>query len=856
MNQKRVFSQSMSCAVLAIFLILVTRGSLAQSEDIASPVQLSPALDATFEVGSVLNFVWAEYPNAIDYDMFVYSLDNREIVHRESNVDLSECVNGECAISVVSTTNIVAGKFDWRIAARTPQGRTSFSRLGFEITNMGPSVPVLVSPSNNMVFNRTDEVVLSWEVSPDAESYSLDVYNKSIGQTEFRLSLFPADDCLLTQCSLSLPADATANFGNHIWRVAARNELGVKSSYAGAEFAVHPVTPAEPSPIAPLESIVLGDYDDLSISWEHVEGVEAYDLLLWSRETANIDYRQRKIDPVSSCISGVCEHNVPRTSLPSLTGDYVWRVASKSGQARSSFSHTQFSLKSRSAPNIVYLMADDLGYADLNATDMPRSYALAQAIGIELPFFTYQNCAPTRTALMTGNRASRLNITGVDPPPSYRGVPVEQVMISERLQAAGYQTGVFGKWHLGLELNQSPLFNGFDEFVGFSHGWINYYGMAPDGMPYPDGTLGHDHHSAHDFQRSGAPSYEAEYSTFIFRDAAIDFINRSSENPSPYFLYVPFNAPHGPFSAPKEYVLPLQERFDVTDGQMNLLYEYAKGVLGKPVGLKQPDGSDYSFSLHRKLDLLLYFAAVRALDDAVADILEAVIAIGDIDNTFFMFASDNGASPSRGGFGSNAPFSKGKGSFFNGGHRVANFAVFPKKYGIEGPLMPNVWVGDLYETFAQIAKLPPPTNSISGLDSTGLLPAWLGNQAFPPRESGSNVSGTHFVLHEAKRYDSRFDDEIIYEWAAIDGNFKYVRAGTISTQNELLTSEEYLFDFVSDVPEINNLIGLPGMSQITEKMRNTFYEEGGDDMILGWHTTDKSANWSNFVPEEWGFPID
>ena len=180
------------------------------------------------------------------------------------------------------------------------------------------------------------------------------------------------------------------------------------------------------------------------------------------------------------------------------------------------YSHTKLTLKPNLPPNIVYLMADDLGFGDLNPTDMPRSYALAQEHGIQLPFFTYQNCAPTRTALMTGNRPSRLDITGVDPPPSYRGIPVEQVLVSERLQAAGYKTGIFGKWHLGLDLDQSPLFNGFNEFVGFTHGWINYYGSSPDGFPYPDGTIGHDHHGSHDFQRLGSPSYEAEYSTFGF----------------------------------------------------------------------------------------------------------------------------------------------------------------------------------------------------------------------------------------------------------------------------------------------------------------------------------------------------
>lgn len=852
MIETRISSHFFLCTALAIGLLLCLGSSFAKSGDPVAPVQISLALESSSEVGSELSLGLAGYPSALHYDPFVYSIDERETGYKALRLGSTTCVVGECPTAFDGS-----GGFDWRVAARAPEMQTPSSRFGVEITtSIGPNAPVPLSPLNNVVYNQTDEVVLSWEGTLNTDSYSLYLYNRTIGHIAFKQSVVPISHCQGLQCVLTLPANATANLGNYSWRVASRNAFGARSNFVSAAFAVHPLTPNKPVPIGPVQSLRLDEGEDLSITWEQVVDVEAYDLLIWSRGADNIVYRDSNIESEFFCEFGVCTHLVENAFLPFRTGEYIWRVAARNGQARSSFSHTQFSLLPNSTPNIVYLMADDLGYADLNVTDMPRSFALAQEYGIELPFFTYQNCAPTRTALMTGNRSSRLDITGVDPPPSYSGIPVEQVMISERLQAAGYQTGVFGKWHLGLDLNQSPLFNGFDEFVGFTHGWINSYGTAPDGMPYPDGTLGHDHHSSHDFQRFGAPSYEAGYSTFVFRDAAVDFINRSSANSAPYYVYVPFNAPHGPYSAPREYVLPLQERFDVTAAQMNLLYEYAGGVLGKPLGLKLPDGSDYSLSLHRKLDLMLYYAAVRALDDAVADILEALIVNGDIDNTFFMFASDNGASPSQGGYGSNAPYSEGKGSFKNGGHRVANFAVFPKHYGIESSPTASVWVGDLYETFAQIAELGPSSSAISGLDSTGLLPVWLDNQPLPPRRNGSGVSGTHFVMHEAKRYDSRRDDEITYEWAIIDGDFKYVRTGTISTEGVLLTTEEFLFDFIADVSESTNLMSDPTWSQLADNMRDIYNAEGGDSMVLGWHTTDKAAVWDDFVPEEWGFPTN
>ena len=853
LSAQKLITRCRAKYVVMLFLLANITFSSLVAEASDPPLQIFPEAEIIVPLGSTDDFSWEELPDAIDYDLFVYSYKERAIVFRDRRIDPSHCAEKVCQTDAVQTQALEAGRYSWRISARTIDGRTAFSRVEFTVMGQLPSIPVLVSPSANSEFTPSEQLSLTWERDPDSLGYKLYVYNLSSREIVYKIAGYSALDCAVEMCNVELPLGVISEYGSYSWRVSAFNGSG-QSDYSRSEFVVLPTLLQQPEPVSPVGSTRVEDGEDIVFTWQASEGANSYDLMVWSQDTESVIYRQTNIVGTTACEETFCEHILSETTLSLPNGDYVWHVSAIAGAKRSSFSQVQWSVEPGNPPNIVYLMADDLGFADLNPTDMPSSYAIAQQYGVTLPFFTYQNCAPTRTALMTGNRSASMGVTGVDPPPSYAGLPVDQVLISEILQDAGYRTGIFGKWHLGLDYSQSPLFNGFDEFVGFTHGWINSYGPSPDGEAYPDGTIGHGHHGSHDFQRFGVPSYESEYSTFVFRDAAIEFINSATVDDSPYFLYVPFNAPHGPYSAPREFVEPLKERFGVTKGQMNLLYEYADEVLGKPKGLAQPDGSPYSFALNKKLDLMLYYASVRALDEAVADILNSIIENGDLNNTFFMFASDNGATLSRGGFGSNAPFSEGKGSFLNGGHRVANFAIFPEQYGIQGPLETNVWVGDLYATFSQIAGLDSSINLASGIDSTGLLPALINNIALPIRVNGTFEGGTHFVVHEAKGYDSRRDDTVTYEWSVIDGSYKYVRAGEMSIEGEFLTLQEFLYDFNSDIAESANLVSNAAASSRLNAMRSIYMQEGGDAMIQGWHTTDKSADWSNGIPEEWGFP--
>jgi len=497
-------------------------------------------------------------------------------------------------------------------------------------------------------------------------------------------------------------------------------------------------------------------------------------------------------------------------------------------------------------PNIVYLMADDLGYGDLTPERMPRTYALREQLGTELKFYTMQNCASTRAALMTGKHPSDLGIVGVNSPPHFDGVQQEEILFPEILQQHGYRTAVFGKWHLGLKEEQSPLNNGFDEFLGFSHGWINYYGSQSTGLAYSDGSLGHDHHSKHDLQINGVPLYNSSYSTFLFSQASQQFIRKqaakdkegASENP--FFLYIPFNAPHGPYASPKKYAELLKDDFGIDQETFDLLHEYENEILAIP----------YDNTMDRETELrlfeLLYYGSVRAMDDAIADIYETLVATGEADNTLFMFASDNGAGVGGGGLpGDNGIFRAGKGSPYEGGHRVPNLLIWPERIPQKHQVGFNIWVGDLFRTFLAAAEIPYQNEELAS--NNILSPLLEGSQRYL-REHG----GQHIVSHISKLTVGTTDLAI---FALNNAHQKYIRAVRIDLEtDEILSTREELYDLNDDPGETNNLLNDARYGLALDRMRLKYNRFGGDEYLVEMPTT-RRGGWADFtLPQEWGFP--
>ena len=270
--------------------------------------------------------------------------------------------------------------------------------------------------------------------------------------------------------------------------------------------------------------------------------------------------------------------------------------------------------------NLVILLADDLGWADvgyhggLPAT--PSIDALA-AQGLRLErFYSSGLCTPMRAALLTGYEPARLGLAGsVVQPWSEAGLPQDVPTLAERLREAGYETALVGKWHLGHDRpEQLPRARGFEHFYGSLLGTVDYWEHTAQG--------------ALDWQRDGRPLHERGYSTELLgREAAQRILARDAERP--LFLYVAFGAPHRPLQPPS------------------------------PIPRRDAPAREYYRTVYR--------AMVESLDGEVGRILEALDEARMADDTLVLFASDNGADAR---FGDNGPLRGSKGSVFEGAIRV------------------------------------------------------------------------------------------------------------------------------------------------------------------------------------------
>ncbi len=268
--------------------------------------------------------------------------------------------------------------------------------------------------------------------------------------------------------------------------------------------------------------------------------------------------------------------------------------------------------------NIVFMIADDLGWNDVgyhgSAIKTPHIDALAKK-GVELDrYYAYPVCSPTRVAIMTGRTPIR---QGIDSPIGPNGgLPLDEHLFPQTLQAAGYQTFMAGKWHLGLERVAShPYSRGFDRSYGHLGPAVDYFTHIWNG--------------GLDWHRDGKLVREQGYSTELIAAEAVSLL-KARDKSKPMFLYVAFNAPHTPLQATDKY---LDRYADMSDG-------------------------------NRK-----HFAAlVSAVDDGVGKILDAVKSEGLEKDTIIVWVSDNGGNETAGA--DNGVLRGGKGNVFEGGIRV------------------------------------------------------------------------------------------------------------------------------------------------------------------------------------------
>jgi arylsulfatase A-like enzyme len=321
-------------------------------------------------------------------------------------------------------------------------------------------------------------------------------------------------------------------------------------------------------------------------------------------------------------------------------------------------------------PNIVFILADDLGNADVGFNGgkeirTPNLDALAASGARMNQFYVQSVCSPTRAALMTGRYPMRHGLqVGVVRPWAQYGLPLDERTLPQALKEAGYVTALVGKWHLGhFERAYLPTSRGFDHQYGHYNGAIDYFTHLRDG--------------GFDWHRDDKPSYDEGYSTHLLAQEAVRVI-REAGDVKPFFLDVSFNAVHMPLQVPDKYKEP-----------------YAH--------LKEPRRT--------------YAGMLAAMDEAVGQIVAALDEKNLRGNTLIVFSSDNGG-PQPGQVTDNGPLRAGKTTLYEGGVRAAAFATWP------GRIKPGVTIDqplhmvDWYPTLLKLAgasltqKLP-----IDGLDA-------------------------------------------------------------------------------------------------------------------------------------------
>ncbi|MBW2273729.1 MAG: sulfatase-like hydrolase/transferase [Deltaproteobacteria bacterium] len=415
-------------------------------------------------------------------------------------------------------------------------------------------------------------------------------------------------------------------------------------------------------------------------------------------------------------------------------------------------------------PNVVIIVADDLGYADPgfrgSAIDTPSIDALA-AGGMELPrFYVAPICSPTRAALMTGRDPIRLGVSyGVILPWDSGGVHTSEHFMPESFQAAGYQTAIVGKWHLGhSQQGLTPNARGFDHFYGHLHTEVGYYP--------PFANVG-----GRDFQRNGKSVEEEGYETYLLAKEAANWI-ASRDKERPFFLYVPFLAPHEPLAAPEE-----------------LVEKYAGLKDERPPARSPSDKLSRAARMTgRKSRRPLYAATVEAMDQAIGRILTALDREKIVDETIVLFFSDNGATRVYGrGGGDNSPLRGGKAETYEGGIRVVSLIRWPGMIQSGAKLDQVMTVMDVFPTLASAAGIE--TRGERKLDGVDMWPAI---------KRGQRVERDGYVFFgcEIPRYGSfnftAFDDE----WKLV----QWVEQDPVST-----TVTHELFKISEDPGEYTNL---------------------------------------------------
>lgn len=355
-------------------------------------------------------------------------------------------------------------------------------------------------------------------------------------------------------------------------------------------------------------------------------------------------------------------------------------------------------------PNIVVILADDLGYGDLSSygekdLKSPHIDALVKS-GIRFTNF-YANCpvcSPTRAALLTGRYQDMVGVPGVirtHATNSWGYLHPDAVLLPSLLKKAGYHTAIVGKWHLGLESPNVPNDRGFDFFHGFLGDMMDDY-------------YKHRRHGINYMRRNRETIDPKGHATDLFTDWACDYLRSRQREKEPFFLYLAYNAPHTPIQPPKEWLAKVRKR------EPNMSPKRAKLV-----------------------------ALIEHMDAGIGKVMKTLKETGADKNTLVVFTSDNGGQTNVGA--NNGPLRDGKQSVYEGGLKVPAAFVWPRKIKPGTTTDFRAMSMDIFPTVLQAAGV----KAEHVIDGKSILPTLRGETQselrthwfFRRREGGNRYGG-------------------------------------------------------------------------------------------------------------------
>ena len=421
-------------------------------------------------------------------------------------------------------------------------------------------------------------------------------------------------------------------------------------------------------------------------------------------------------------------------------------------------------------PNIILMMADDMGFSDIapygGEIQTPNLQRLADEGLRFTQFYNNAKCTTTRATLLSG----------MYPRGNGNSIPRDIPTIGETMRAAGYQTDLSGKWHLGSKAPQRPFDRGFDEFYGLMDGCVNYFNPALPDPAFKGGKVrvfGHNDQLVTEFPKDF-------YTTDYFTTHAIETMERFTKTGKPFFIHLAFNSPHYPLHAWPEDIAKYRGKYKMGWEELRrqrYARQIAMGVVDSKYALSPTDSKSYDWATANQdwedLRMATYAAMVDRMDQNIGRVLRKLDELGIAKNTLVLFLSDNGgcteepggrdATQQPGlvstytavgpgwGWAQNAPFRRYKSWVNEGGISTPFIARWP------GQVKAGTMTGqlghilDVLPTCLELAGAQP-LAEINGektkpLEGHSLVPVLRGGTRPPPEELCWEWSGNCAIRH-------------------------------------------------------------------------------------------------------------